>query len=219
MFPQEAPGGKATQAVSPSLWASNKAWVPSSHTTLPLPSRDLVSKAPGCLAAPAFQANRLSRTREANVITSLLCTCWRLFPHPQGAGFPAQPLPVPSCPVWPPGQGPHQDPFVREVLQFAVSGRVKDHREGLMWRLHVPELHLILRRKVGHGWSQLPPRAVHRSCLVGGGRGKDRGLMPTDEGRGCRLIEGMHVPRVTKPRVREKMDMTLGLSPGWAGTG
>lgn len=38
----------------------------------------------------------------------------------------------------------HQDPFVREALQLPIPRRIKDHRQGLVWRLHIPQLHLIL---------------------------------------------------------------------------
>ena len=41
----------------------------------------------------------------------------------------------------------HQDSFVREVLQLAIPGGVKDHREGFVWRLDVAQLHLILQTR------------------------------------------------------------------------
>ena len=39
----------------------------------------------------------------------------------------------------------HQDSFVGEVLQLAIPGGVKDHREGFVRRLDVAQLHLVLQ--------------------------------------------------------------------------
>ena len=57
----------------------------------------------------------------------------------------------------------HQDSFVREVLQLAIPGGVKDHREGFVRRLDVAQLHLVLQTRgtpVVDG-QQLTPLAWH----------------------------------------------------------
>jgi len=45
----------------------------------------------------------------------------------------------------------HQNLLKSKVFQASVPGRVEDHREGLVWCLHVAKLQLVLLGERGGG--------------------------------------------------------------------
>lgn len=50
----------------------------------------------------------------------------------------------------------HQDLLKSKVFQASVPGRVEDHREGLVWCLHVAKLQLVLLGERRGGGRRLP---------------------------------------------------------------
>lgn len=62
----------------------------------------------------------------------------------------------------------HQDSLVREVLQLPIPGGVEDHREGLVRRLNVAQLHLVLRTRE----TPAVEATTSHACLALGTSGK-----------------------------------------------